>query len=94
MASKKAIPQSSGKRRKLDNFKTAFGMGADWVDQDSGIMYHIRAYYDAMHNPKIPANKKPTKIRMTKYKTGEELGWVDDWLVAEKMRDPEPDPRY
>lgn len=94
MSPRKAIPQSSGKRRRLENFKTALGMGANWIDQDTGIMYHIQEYYDAMHDPRIPKDKKPTKIRMTKYKTGEDLGYADDWLVAEKMKDPEPDPRY
>lgn len=94
MPPRKAIPQSSGKRRRLENFKTALGMGANWIDQDTGIMYHIQEYYDAMHDPRIPKDKKPNKIRMTKYKTGEDLGYADDWLVAEKMKDPEPDPRY
>ena len=87
-------PMSSGKYRKLDNFKTAMGMGANWIDQDSGIMYHIQDYYEALHDPHIPKDQKPTKIHMTNYKTGEDLGWADEWFVAEKMRDPEPDPRY
>lgn len=91
---KKAIPQSSGKIRKLENFKTAMGMGANWIDQDKNVMYHIQEYYEAMHNPAIPADKKPKKIRMTNPKTGEEIGWAEDWLVAQKMKDPEPDPRY
>lgn len=87
-------PRSSGKIRKMENFKFAMGLGANWIDQDTKIMYHIQEYYDALHDPKIPNDKKPTKIRMTNYQTGEELGWVDEYLVAEKMKDPEPDPRY
>ena len=48
---------------------------------------------DAMHDPKIPKDK-PLQIRMTRVSDGKELGWADEWLVAEKMKDPEPDPRY
>ena len=87
-------PGSSGKIRKLDNFKFALGTGSNWVDLDSGIMYHIQDYYEALHDPKIPKDRKPTQIRMTDIKTGKELGWADEALVAEKMKDPEPDPRY
>ena len=94
MVNKKAEPRSSGKVRKLDNFKTALGMMSNWVDMDTGIMYHIQEYAEAKHNPRIPPDEKPTKIRMTSYKTGEELGWVDENLIADKMKDPEPDPRY
>jgi len=88
------ISGSSGKRRKLDNFKLAVGMGVNWVDMDTGIMYMIQEYSDALHDPKIPKDKKPTKIRMVKYATGEDLGYVDEVVVEEKMKDPEPDPRY
>lgn len=88
------VPGSSGKRRKIDNFKTAVGMGANWIDMDSGIIYMIQEYAEALHNPKIPKDKKPTKIRMVKYKTGEDLGYADESVVEQKMKDPEPDPRY
>lgn len=89
-----AEPMSSGKYRRLGNFKMAMSMGANWIDQDSGIMYHIQEYYEALHDSKIPQDKKPTKIRMTKVSDGSEIGWADEWVVAEKMKDPEPDPRY
>ena len=92
--SKHAEPMSSGKIRKMENFKTALGMGANWVDLDTGIEYHIQEYYDALHDPKIPKDKKPTMIKMTKYKTGKIIGYADENIVAEKMKDPEPDPRY
>ncbi len=91
---KTAKPQSSGKRRRLDNFKTAVGLGVNWMDMDTGIMYHIQEYSEALHDPKIPKDKKPTKIKMSNIMTGEELGWADEYTVAEKMKDPEPDPRY
>ena len=91
---KSTEPRSSGKIRRMENYKFAMGLGANWIDQDTCIMYHIQEYYDALHDPKIPKDKKPTKIRMTNYKTGEELGYIDENLIAEKMKDPEPDPRY
>ena len=87
-------PKSSGRIRKLNNFKLAFGTGSNWVDLDTGIMYMIQEYYDAIHDPKVPKDQKPTKIRMVEYKTGKLLGWADEYTVAEKMKDPEPDPRY
>jgi len=91
---KTVIPGSSGKRRKMDNFKLAVGMGVNWIDMDSGIMYMIQEYSDALHDPKIPEDKKPTKIRMVRYWDGKDLGWADETLVEQKMKDPEPDPRY
>ncbi len=89
-----AEPGSSGRRRSLENYKTAMGMMCNWADLDTGIMYHIQDYAEAMHDPKIPADKKPTKIKMTRIKDGTEIGWLEPELVAEKMKDPEPDPRY
>ena len=89
-----AEPGSSGIKRKTDNFKLALGLMADWADLDSGIIYHIQEYAEALHDSKIPKDKKPTKIRMTKLNTGEDLGWADETVVMEKMKDPEPDPRY
>ena len=89
-----AIPGSSGKKRKLNNFKFAVGMGTNWVDMDTGIIYMIQEYAEALHDPKIPKDKKPTKIRMVSMKDNSDLGWADEWTVAEKMKDPEPDPRY
>lgn len=91
---KRLEPQSSGRKRKLDNFKLAFGMGTNWVDLDTGIMYMIQEYSEMIHDPKIPKDQKPTRIRMVEYKTGKDLGWVDEQTVEEKMKDPEPDPRY
>lgn len=89
-----AIPGSSGKKRKLDNFKMAVSMGSNWIDMDTGVMYMIQEYSEALHDPHIPKDKKPTKIHMIRVKDGADLGWADEWLVQEKMKDPEPDPRY
>lgn len=88
------IPGSSGIRRKMTNFKMAVSLGSNWVDLDAGIIYMVQEYAEALHDPKIPQDKKPTKIRMTDLKTGKDIGFADEWVVAEKMKDPEPDPRY
>ena len=87
-------PGSSGRKRKLNNFKLAFGTGSNWVDLDSGVMYMIQEYSEMMRDPKVPDDQKPTKIRMVNYKTGELIGWADEAVVEQKMKDPEPDPRY
>ena len=87
-------PGSSGRKRKLSNFRLAVGTGSNWVDLDAGVMYMIQEYSEMLHDPKVPADQKPTKIRMVKYKTGEDLGWADQYVVEQKMKDPEPDPRY
>lgn len=91
---KELVPGSSGRKRKLDNFKMAVGLGSNWVDMDTGITYMIQEYVEALHDPKISKDKKPTKIRMVETKTGKNIGYADEWTVREKMKDPEPDPRY
>lgn len=85
---------SSGKIRSLDNFKTAMGLGANWIDQDTGIMYHIQEYCELLRDPKIPKDAKPTKIKMSDVKTGKTIGYADEYTVKERMKDPIPDPRY
>ena len=89
-----AVPGSSGKFRKLENFKLAVSTGSNWVDLDTGVTDMIQEYAEAIHDPKLPKDQKPTKIRMVDTKSGKDIGWADEWLVAEKMKDPEPDPRY
>lgn len=82
------------KKKPIDNFKMAVGMGTNWVDLDAGIIYHIQEYKEALDNPNISKEKKPTKIRMTRLSDGKELGWTDEYEVSTKMKDPKPDPRY
>ena len=89
-----AVPGSSGKFRKLENFKLAVSTGSNWVDLDAGVTYMIQEYAEAIHDPKLPKDQKQTKIRMVDTKSGKDIGWADEWIVAEKMKDPEPDPRY
>ena len=82
------------KKKPIDNFKFALGMGVNWVDLDNGVMYHIQEYAEKLKDPSIPKDKKPTKIRMTKMDGITEIGWADEYQVIEKMKDPEVDKRY
>lgn len=82
------------KGKKLDNFKFAMGTSMNWVDLDAGVIYHIQEYKEALNDPKIPKDKKPTKIRMTRLSDNSEIGWADAFVVEQKMNDPDPDPRY
>ena len=84
------VPQ---KKKPADNFKLALGMGVNWVDLDSGIIYMIQEYKEALDDPTIPKENKPTKIRMINSK-GDEIGWADPDIVQKKMSDPDPDPKY
>lgn len=89
-----AEPGSSGRKRKTDNFKLALGMGSNFVDLDRGVTYMIQEYAEAIRDPKIPKDRKPTKIRVVSNKTGNDVEWIDEWMAQERMKDPEPDPRY
>ena len=91
---KPTVSGSSGQFRKMQNFKLAVSLGSNWVDMDTGTTYMIQEYAEALHDPALPKDQKPTKIRMVDTKTGKDKGWADEWIVAEKMKDPEPDPRY
>lgn len=90
----KNLEPGTGRKRKLKNFQLAMGLRANWADMDSGVLYHIQEYCDALEDKTIPDDKKPEKIRMTDLKTGKELGWAVPEIIEEKMKDPEPDPRY
>ena len=82
------------KEKKMNNFRFALGYGMNWVDMDTGILYHIQDYKEALDDPKIPKDQKPTKIKMSKVSDGTVIGWEDPIIVAKKMQDPPPDPRY
>ena len=78
------------KKSELRNFDFCSGMGVNWVDMDSGRMYHIQEYKEAMDR-----GEKPQKIRVTTYSDpNTTIEWLDPMIVKERMEDPEPDPRY
>jgi len=78
------------KKHALRNFDFCVGMGVNWVDMDTGKLYHIQEYSEALKK-----GENPTKIRVTRYSGGSDNEeWVDPMVVKERMEDPEPDPRY
>ena len=78
------------KKHELRNYDFCYGAGVNWYDMQRGRMYHIQEYKEDLEN-----GKKPTKIRVT---IGGDLNktveWVDPFILRERMKDPEPDPRY
>ena len=78
-------------RRKhpMRNYDFCYGMGANWIDVDTGKMYHIQEYREA-----IERGEQPKGIRVTKGDSDEVLEWVGEYTLRERMKDPEPDPRY
>lgn len=77
------------KKKKIENFSFAMGMGNNWIDLDKEIIYHIQEYKEAMAR-----GEKPRGIRMTSLRTDEELGYADEYTIEQRMKDPVPDPRY
>ena len=82
------------RKRKLNNFDFALGMGTNWIDMDHGLMYMIQEYKEKMDDPTIPADKKPKKIRIMKTDGETYIGEAEPEIIRERMKDPEPDPRY
>lgn len=81
-------------KRKQNNFKFAMGMGTNWADLDRGLMYMIQEYKEAQDDPMIPKNQKPAKIRVCRISDGSLVEMVAPEIVEERMKDPEPDPKY
>ena len=82
------------KKRQLNNFKFALGMGLNWCDIDRGLMYMIQEYKEKMDNPEIPTSQKPKKIRIVKMSDGTEVEALEPEIIEERMKDPDIDPRY
>lgn len=78
------------KKHELKNFDFCYGMKANWVDMDKGLMYHIQEYKEA-----IDRGEAPKGIRVTKWgNPADTIEWVDEFIVRERMKDQEPDPKY
>jgi len=78
------------KKHPMKNYDFCFGAGVNYYDMETGLMYHIQEYKEA-----IDKGEKPTKIRVS---IGGDISkttaWLEPEIVAERMKDPEPDPRY
>lgn len=82
------------RKRQSNNFKFALGMGMNWIDIDRGLIYMIQEYREKMDDPNIPKDKKPKKIRIFKLDGETYVGEAEPEIIEERMKDPEPDPRY
>ena len=78
------------KKHELRNYDFCFGGGYNWYDMSSGRMYHIQEYKEALEK-----GEKPKGIRVS---IGGDINktveWLDPVICKERMKDPEPDPRY
>lgn len=80
---------SMRKKSELKNYDFCYGMAANWVDMDKGLMYHIQEYREA-----IDKGEHPKGIRVTRWGSDETIEVVDEYIVRERMKDDEPDPKY
>lgn len=78
------------KKKELKNYDFCFGGGFNWYDMQTGRMYHIQEYKEALEK-----GEHPKGIRVT---VGGDINkteeWVNEYILRERMKDPEPDPRY
>lgn len=78
------------KKHEMRNYDFCYGAGVNWYDMGRGLMYHIQEYKEA-----IEKGEKPKGIRVTQGgDISKTVEWVDPIIISERMRDPDPDPRY
>lgn len=85
-----AMLETPRKKHEMRNYDFCYGAGVNWYDMEKGQMYHIQEYKEALEK-----GERPKGIRVTIggdiQKTVE---WIDPVVCEERMKDPEPDPRY
>ena len=78
------------KKHELRNYDFCFGAGLNWYDMSLGHMYHIQEYKEALER-----GEHPSGIRVTVGGNIENtLEFADPYTIEQRMKDPEPDPRY
>jgi len=77
------------KKHELRNYDFCYGMGVNWIDLNNGKMYHIQKYREA-----IDRGEKPKGIEVTYTNSDKVIEIADPEIVRERMKDPEPDPKY
>lgn len=82
------------RKRQMNNYKFAMGMGVNYYDMDTGYVYMIQEYKEKMDDPNIPLKDKPKKIRVMNSQMTILLDEVAPEILEEQMKDPEPDPKY
>ena len=78
------------KKHELNNYDFCYGMKVNWVDMNTGKLYYIQEYAEAVERGEKP---KGIKVAYTN-DTDHILEVLDPVVVRERMKDPEPDPRY
>ena len=78
------------KKHEMRNYDFCYGAGVNFYDMEKGQMYHIQEYREA-----IDRGEKPKGVRVTRGgDINQTIEWVDPYILSERMKDPEPDPRY
>lgn len=79
------------KKTPMENFKFCVGSACNYVDMETGKMYHIQEYAE-----EIRKGKDPDKIKVTYWDNanGPALEYVTPEQMKDIMADKEPDPRY
>lgn len=78
------------KKHAMRNYDFCYGAGVNYYDLEKGLMYHIQEYKEA-----IEKGEHPKGIRVSQYgNIKNTIEWVDPVILADRMQDPPPDPRY
>ena len=78
------------KKHEMHNYDFCYGAGVNFYDLTRGHMYHIQEYKEA-----IERGEKPKGIRVSiGGNPANTIEWIDPVICQERMKDPEPDPRY
>lgn len=79
------------KKGKMNQFDFCYGGGYNWVDMENNTIYYIQEYREAMDRGEHPDGiaygtwGDPQHAR---------TGTISEYALREKMKDPDPDPRY
>jgi len=78
------------KKHEMRDYDFCYGAGVNFYDLEKGVMYHIQEYKEAFES-----GQNPKGIRVTQGgDINNTIEWVDPVILKERMKDPDPDPRY
>ncbi len=79
------------KKRPMSNYDFCYGGGINWCDMETGKMYMIQEYREACDRGETPDGIRVVLWGDPEQKT---IEVIDPYILKERMKDPEPDPRY
>lgn len=79
------------KKHEMRNYDFCYGGGFNWVDIGTGKLYLIQEYREAIDRGEHPEGIRVVMTGDPEQKTVEVVG---PYTLRERMKDPEPDPRY